>query len=173
MPTLDRRTLLGLGLAGLPGLYAASLLWPRGARAESASAKSCVWLWLNGGPSHIDTFDPKPGTREAGPLKAIRTRVKGMEISEHLPLLAERADRFSLIRSMTSREGNHDRARYLVHSGYAPTPTVLHPSIGGWASKELRRRDLELPRFISIGGPSLGAGFLGVEHAPFVVRTGK
>jgi hypothetical protein len=96
-----------------------------------------------------------------------------MEISEHLPLLADLADRFSLVRSMTSREGNHERARYLVHSGYAPTPTVQHPSIGGWVSKELRRPELELPRFVSIGGPSLGAGFLGVEHAPFVVRGGK
>jgi hypothetical protein len=169
MVRIDRRA----WLAGLPALYAASLFWPRSARAQNASAKSCVWLWLNGGPSHIDTFDPKPGTREAGPFKAIRTRVKGMEICEHLPLLAERADRFSLVRSMTSREGNHDRARYLVHSGYAPTPTVQHPSIGGWASKELSRPDLELPRFVSIGGPSLGAGFLGVEHAPFVVRGGK
>jgi hypothetical protein len=169
----SRRTLLELGLAGLPGLYAASLLSPRAANAETRAAKSCVWLWLNGGPSHIDTFDPKPGTREGGPFRSIRTRAKGMEISEHLPLLGEQADRFSIVRSMTSREGNHDRARYLVHSGYAPTPTVVHPSIGGWASKELRRPELELPRFVSIGGPSLGAGFLGVEHAPFVVRGAK
>jgi hypothetical protein len=169
MPSLNRRTLL----AGLSGLFAASLLSSRKAAAATASAKSCVWLWLNGGPSHIDTFDPKPGTREGGPFKAIATRAKGMQICEHLPLLAERADRFSLVRSMTSREGNHDRARYLVHSGYAPTPTVQHPSLGGWTSKELRRPDLELPRFVSIGGPSLGAGFLGIEHAPLVVRGGK
>jgi hypothetical protein len=65
---LDRRALLGLGLAGLPGLCAASLLSPRSARADGTTAKSCVWLWLNGGPSHIDTFDPKPGTREGGPF---------------------------------------------------------------------------------------------------------
>src|SRR5262245_30671750 len=134
MTRLDRRA----WLAGLPALYAASLMWPRSARAHNARAKSCVCLWLNGGPSHIDTFDPKPATREGGPFTAGRTRVNGMEISEHLPLLAERADRFSVIRSMTSREGNHDRARYLVHSGYAPTPTLQHPPIGGWASKELR-----------------------------------
>ncbi len=96
-----------------------------------------------------------------------------MEISEHLPRLAELGDRFSLIRSMTTREGNHDRARYLVHSGYAPTPTVQHPSLGGWVSRGHRRAELELPRFVSIGGPSLGGGFLGVEHAPFVIRPGK
>jgi hypothetical protein len=173
MTSFDRRALLKTGLVGLPAVYAASLLTARTARAATGRARSCVWLWLNGGPSHIDTFDPKPGKPQGGPFKASKTRAKGMEISEHLPHLAELGDRFSLIRSMTSREGNHDRARYLVHSGYAPTPTVQHPSLGGWTSKELRRGELELPRFVSIGGPSLSAGFLGVEHAPFVIRPGK
>jgi hypothetical protein len=173
MKTLDRRALIRSGVVGVSGLFAASLLFPRRAAAASARARSVVWLWLNGGPSHIDTFDPKPGTPQGGPFKAIKTRAKGMEISEHLPHLAELGDRFSLVRSMTSREGNHDRARYLVHSGYAPTPTVQHPALGAWVSKELSRGGLELPRFVSIGGPSLGGGFLGVEHAPFVLRPGK
>ena len=173
MYDLQRRSFLHLGLVSLPGLFAFSLLRPRSADAALVKARACVWLWLNGGPSHLDTFDPKPGTRNGGPFKAIKTRANGMEISEHLPLLAEQADHFSLIRSMSTGEGNHDRARYLVHSGYAPTPTVQHPSLGGWVSEELPRAGLDLPAFVSVGGPSMDAGFLGAQYAPFIIRPGK
>jgi hypothetical protein len=166
----DRRSLLALGFSGLPTLLAWSLS-ARTARAVPARAKACIWLWLNGGPSHIDTFDPKPGTSAGGPFKAIATRARGVQISEHLPLLAERADDFAIVRSMTSREGNHDRARYLLHSGYAPTPTLAHPSLGAWTAEELPDPNLELPAFVSIGGPSHDGGFLGVQYAPFVVRN--
>src|SRR4051794_36509933 len=173
MSHLHRRSLLQMALFGVPGLGAAGLLAARRADAALATPRACVWLWLNGGPSHLDTFDPKPGTKNGGPFKSIKTHAKGVEISEHLPLLAEQADHFALVRSMTSREGNHDRARYLVHSGYAPTPTVQHPSLGGWVGKELPHDGIELPAFVSIGGPSMGAGFLGVQYAPFIVRPGK
>jgi hypothetical protein len=172
-PAIGRRRFVELGALMLPAWFGLGLLTPRSARAALTQARSCVWLWMNGGPSHIDTFDPKPGTTSGGPFKSLRTRAPGVEICEHLPELADRADRFALIRSMTSREGNHDRARYLVHTGYAPTPTVLHPSMGGWVDKEIDHRDLELPAFVSINGPSMGAGFLGVEHAPFVLRNAE
>ncbi len=137
-------------------------------RKGPPAAMSCIVLWMNGGPSHIDTFDPKRGA-VAGPLKARRTRVPGLEISEHLPQLADQADQFAIIRSMTSKEGNHKRARELVHTGYAPTPTVAHPSMGAWIS-EARQGRTALPSFISIGSASHGAGFLGVHHGPFVLR---
>jgi uncharacterized protein (DUF1501 family) len=127
-------------------------------------------LWLNGGPSHLDTFDPKPGRPTGGPFKAIKTRAPGLTLSEHLPRLAEHGDRLALVRSMTSREGNHNRAQYFVHTGYAPNPTVVHPSLGGWTSARLARPDDELPAFVSIGGPSFGAGFLGVQNGPFVLQ---
>src|SRR5512144_2021990 len=92
---------------------AGALFLPRIAlAAPSSKAKAVIVLWLNGGPSHIDTFDPKPGQATAR-FKAIKTRAKGVELSEHLPLLAEQANHLAIIRSMTSREGNHDRARYL------------------------------------------------------------
>ena len=167
---LDRRRFLGATVSAMPGLLGLSLLGAKTAQAGAARAKACVWLWLNGGPSHIDTFDPKPGTASAGPFKAIRTRAAGVQICEHLPRLADRALDLAIVRSMTSREGNHDRARYLLHSGYAPTPTILHPSLGAWTAEELDHAKLELPAFVSLGGPSMGAGFLGVQHAPFVVR---
>ncbi len=168
---MNRRNFVGLGVGLLPSLFGLGLLVPRSARASVATARSCVWLWMNGGPSHIDTFDPKPNAKGGGPFKALRTRARGIEICEHLPQLADRADRFALLRGMTSREGNHDRARYLVRTGYAPTPTIVHPSLGCWVAEEIDHRELELPAFVSIHGPGAGPGFLGVQHAPLVLRN--
>ena len=90
------------------------------------------------GASQLDTFDPKPDTLNAGPFAAIPTNVEGIQFSEHLPLLAEQAHHLSIIRSMVSREGNHERARYLLHTGYAPTGSVKHPTLGSIASHYLK-----------------------------------
>jgi hypothetical protein len=168
--SITRRHLLQASTSSLAAALASHWLSPSLARAANApKATACIVLWLNGGPSHIDTFDPKPGQPTAR-FKSIKTRAKGLELSEHLPLLAEQASHLALVRSMTSREGNHDRARYLLHTGYIPNPTVRHPSLGGWISHEIGRPDTDIPNFISIGGPSLGAGFLGLQHGPFIVQ---
>ncbi len=166
-----RREML-LGSAGLAGALAASLVSRRGALAQGAAgparkAKACIVLWLNGGPSHLDTFDPKPGSKVGGPFKAIKTRTPGLLFSEHLPRLAEQTHLMIAARG-TSKEGNHQRARYLLHTGYAPNPTVVHPALGGWVSAVAAPKQGELPAFVSIGGPSEGAGFLGVQHGPLV-----
>jgi uncharacterized protein (DUF1501 family) len=123
-------------------------------------------VWLNGGPSHVDTFDPKPG----GKIAPAKTAVDGIFLSEHLPHLGALMGKLTLVRGLTSREGNHDRARHLLHTGYSPTPTVHSPSLGAWISAELTSSS-DLPAFVSIAGPSMGAGFLGVQHGPFVVPT--
>jgi hypothetical protein len=174
LPPFDRRTVLKVGTSALFGALVSRWLSPAGAlaAAPAARAHACVLLWLNGGPSHIDTFDPKPGRATGGPFKAIKARAPGMMLSEHLPLLADRGDRIAVVRSMTSKEGNHGRAQYYVHTGYAPNPTVVHPSLGGWASARLGEPHAELPAFVSIGGPSFGAGFLGVQNGPFVIQKG-
>jgi uncharacterized protein (DUF1501 family) len=93
-----------------------------------------------------------------------------MRLSEHLPRLAERGNQLAVVRGIASKEGNHVRAQYYVHTGYAPNPTVAHPSLGGWVSARLGDAHAELPAFVSIGGPSFGAGFLGVENGPFVLQ---
>jgi hypothetical protein len=170
-PVLDsrapaRRDVLRLGLGALAGLLASRDLEAR-ADAPAAKAKALVVLYMIGGPSHVDTFDPKPGAPGAG-VKAIRTRQRGLEIAQHLPRLAAEAHHLAVVRGMTSKEGNHDRARYLLHTGFAPNPTVVHPSIGAWVSSELAGAT-DLPPFVSLGGPSAGGGFLGVQHDPFVV----
>ena len=167
-----RRTLL-CSTSALFGALVARWLSPLNAAAADArpgKARACILLWLNGGPSHIDTFDPKPGRPTGGPFKAIKSRVPGLMLSEHLPRLAERGDKLAVVRSMSSKEGNHGRAQYYVHTSYAPNPTVVHPSLGGWIGARLGDRSADLPAFVSIGGPSFGAGFLGVQNGPFVLQ---
>jgi uncharacterized protein (DUF1501 family) len=171
--TIDRRTLLRVGASAVFGALVARSVGSRAAFAAAAPTPkkgAVILLWLNGGPSHVDTFDPKPGKPTGGPFKAIKTRAPAIQLAEHFPLLAERADRVALVRSMSSKEGNHARAQYYVHTGYAPNPTVVHPSLGGWVSARGSEPDAELPEFVSIGGPSFGAGFLGVQNGPFVLQ---
>ena len=172
---VDRRGFLRLGVGGFLSFLMAQWLDPTPADAAGKpAAKACILLWMNGGPSHLDTFDPKPGAATGGPFKAINTSAEGVRICEHLPRIAEEARHLAIIRSMTSREGNHQRAQYLMHTGYAPTGTIQHPSLGAWVSEELGDTAAELPNFVSIHGPSIGAGFLGVQYNPFVVtRAGQ
>ena len=124
---LRRRDFVKLGAGGLVGLLLQRLIEPQLARADewaqaprsspAKTGKSCILLWMNGGPSHLDTWDPKPGRRTGGPFKAIKTRAPSIQICEHLPAVADISDRLAIIRGMTSREGNHQRARYLMHTG--------------------------------------------------------
>jgi uncharacterized protein DUF1501 len=173
-PFVNRRSFIAGGLGA--ALSAFIPAWQLRAAAQAASAgknshgKSCILLWMNGGPSHIDTWDPKPGTSSGGKFKAIKTRASGVTISEHLPLLADQAHHLAIVRGMTSKEGNHDRARYLMHTGYSPNPTVMHPALGAWVSEELGDRAADLPSFVSLGGPSHDAGFLGAQFDPLVVQ---
>jgi hypothetical protein len=167
---MDRRNFLKVSGGALAALAASGWLRPRRAgAAPRPAARACIVLWMNGGPSHLDTWDPKPGQKSGGPFKAIPTRAAGVSICEHLPRLAERADALAILRGMTSKEGNHQRAHFLLHTGYAPNPTVQHPSLGAWISEEVGDPKNELPPFVSVQGPSAGAGFLGVQHGPFVV----
>jgi uncharacterized protein (DUF1501 family) len=181
---LTRRNLLRAGVTSGLGLLVSSWL-ERAALADAApgsasasvpanahagKAKSVILLYMNGGPSHIDTWDPKTG-KVAGPAKAIKTNVPGVMISEHMPQLARMANKLAIVRGMTSKEGNHQRAQYLLRTGYSPNPTVAHPSLAAWVAKRFGEPTTGLPGSVSIGGPSIGAGFFGVQYGPFVVQT--
>ena len=154
---LDRRTVLRASMSAMFGALVTRVLSAGEAFAAGPfpKATACILLWLNGGPSHIDTFDPKPGRGVGGPFKAIKTRAPGLTLSEHLPHLAERANEIAIVRSMCSKEGNHGRAQYYVHTGYAPNATLVHPSLGGWTSARLGDPHSPLPSFVSIAGLSL------------------
>jgi hypothetical protein len=162
---LARRQLLR-GAMGMTPFLAGGL---RNARAEvnARPATACILLYMAGGPSHIDTFDPKPGRPTAGPLKALPTSVDGVQIGEHLPRLAERARELAIIRSLTSKEGNHDRARHLMHTSYPPQGGVDHPAFGSVVS-EVRGHE-GLPGYVSIAGPGEDSGFLSAVNSPFPV----
>ncbi len=131
--------------------------------------KSCILLWMAGGPSQFETFDPKPGAETQGSTRAIATAAPGIAIAEHWTKTASVTPELAVVRSMTSKEGNHGRATYLLHTGYAPSGGIVHPGFGSLAASELGPADFDLPHFVSIQGQSAGASFLGVPYAPFVV----
>lgn len=132
-------------------------------------ADHCVILTMNGGMAQTDTFDPKPGTRNAGPLAAIDTAAPGLRFSELLPRLAGEARELAVIRSMVTSEGAHERARYLLHTGYAPSGTVRHPDLGALVAQGKHDEEFDLPAYVAVGGGGLGAGVLGVGYEPFRV----
>jgi hypothetical protein len=144
------------------------------AAAGRKTNKSCILLWMSGGPSHMDTWDLKPESeKNGGEFKPIATSAPGVMISEHLPTVAKNFKHLNVLRSLDSREGNHDRGTYVMHTGYIPNPTVVHPSFGSVCSYELgeRLQNFDLPHYISISTPAMGAGFLGMTHAPFMVQN--
>jgi uncharacterized protein (DUF1501 family) len=127
---------------------------------------------MSGGPSTIDIWDLKPDSPSGGQFKPISTNVDSMQICEHLPLLSKKMDNLSIIRSMSTREADHGRGRYYMHTGYVPNPNIEHPSYGSVISHELLKNTMSqigIPPFISIGGTSIGPGFLGATYAPLVV----
>jgi hypothetical protein len=133
------------------------------------AAKRMILLYMAGGATQFETWAPKAkGTPNMGEAEPINTSVPGIEIGSYLPNVAKVMDDVCVVRSVTSREGNHDRGRYLMHTGYVPNPTVMHPNMGSYVAQEIGKEEAVLPNFVSIGGTQ-GAGFLGVEYDPFVV----
>jgi hypothetical protein len=137
--------------------------------------RSCILLWMNGGPSQMDTFDLKPGHANGGPFRAIPTTAPGVRISEHLPRVARNMQDLALIRAMASREADHGRATYQMRTGYLPGGPVNYPTLGSVMSKELGDEHAELPNFVSIAPYTFFSpaayepGFLGPRYAPLVL----
>lgn len=135
--------------------------------------RSAILLWMGGGPSTIDLWDLKPGAATGGPFKPINTNADGIQICEHLPMLAKNMDKLSIVRNMSTREADHGRGRYYMHTGYVPSTNIEHPSYGSIISHELEDsvQHLNIPLFISIDSGSVGPGFLGMTYSPFVVSN--
>ena len=166
---------LGLGAAGLTGLAALPVsftdLMVLQADELRKRQMACILLWMAGGPSQLETFDPKPGTEHGGSTKAIETSVPGISVAQGWDQTARVMKEITLVRSMTNKEGNHQRATYQLHTGYVPTATVKHPNIGCSIAAELGESKFNLPHIVSIGGPTIGAGYLGAALEPFVVQN--
>lgn len=137
--------------------------------------KACILMWMSGGPPTIDIWDLKPGSKNGGEFKPIATKGE-LQISEHMPKTAQVMNHLSVVRAMSTKEADHGRGRYFMHTAYVPNPTVVHPAFGSVVSYEVgtKRKELEIPAFVSIGGGGSSPGFMGMAHAPFLVdSTGR
>ncbi len=178
---LSRRELLKLSAAGVGGLSLSGWLPVLAARAADAGQKhkACILLWMDGGPSHIDTFDPKPDASSLyrGDLKAITTSVPGIQVSEKFPRLAALMKNMALLRGMSTEEPDHARARVYMHTGYKPgIGGITYPGLGSIVSAELGQPEADLPNFVVTGTPLnkhdflTSPGYLGPRHQPLVLR---
>jgi hypothetical protein len=174
---LSRRDWLRLSAAGITGCSLSGWLarLAAGAASDAQRRRACILLWMDGGPSQIDTFDLKPGHANGGPFREIGTAVPGIRISEHLPLIARHVDRLALVRSMTSKEGDHGLAAAYAHAGYPQRGPIQYPTLGALVAKEVGRADADLPAFVSIApyrvsnSSARSPGFLGPHFAPLIV----
>lgn len=170
--TRRRFTLLGLG-----GLSSIALSPTSSANEGSAGPRprAVILLWLAGGPSQIETFDPKPGKGIGGPTKAIKTSAHGIEIAEGLPLVAEQMQHLALIRSVVGKEGDHERGTVLMKTGRRPEVALTHPSLGAVCAHELPEAGTEIPRYVSIldSDAASRGGFLGQAYDAFRVGDPK
>ncbi len=178
-----RRHWLQLGVAGLAGGSFANLLQLRETCAAHLPANkkpsSCILIWMDGGPTHFETFDPKPEApvEIRGEFQPINTNVSGIQICEHLPQLASIANKYAIVRSVCHNQGNHGAGNHYMMTGAPPRIPVgcgafvsFHPSLGSVAAKE-RPAPHGLPPYFSMPSMSRSGGpnFLGAKYAPFVV----
>lgn len=167
--SLSRRDVLRLATAcgvsfRLPGLDLRAA-----DQRGSERPKSLVVLWLAGGPSQLETWDPHPGGKIGGPTRAIDTTIPGAQIAADYPRLAEQLHRLSIIRSLVSKEGDHERGAYFVKTGYRPDPTTMHPALGAIVTQEIPAPTVEIPTYVAMGSepfPSRG-GYLGNHLDPY------
>ncbi len=181
---LERRRFLtrGIGLtAGALGGWTAvaeqlAISSASKSRDNETRPKNLIFLWLQGGPSQLETFDPHPGKKIGGSIKGVDTSLQGVQISDLLPQTAEVMHLATLVRSLTSKEGDHERATYTMKTGWRPDPTLIHPSIGSVLCHQTEG-NIEIPRHISIlasqwparggyMGPHLDAFQVGDPSAP-------
>ena len=173
MEPLTRRTFVRTAtLAGATWLTPVGHMLARAAEAKpklNATAKSVIVLWMGGGPSQLETFDPHPGKDIAAGSKAIDTKLKGVQLGEGFGNLAEQMEHISLVRSVMSKEGDHERGTYTVKTGFRPDPTVIHPALGAVLCKHLPNTGVDIPRHVSIlpGNWPTRGGYLGDEFNAF------
>lgn len=169
----NRRAFLStLGAGAAAGLAGLSFPDMMALHADEMRKKqmSCILLWMAGGPSQMETFDPKPDHANGGGTKSIATAVEGVRIAEGWNKTAAAMKDIAIIRSMSNREGNHERATYQLHTGYSPSGSVKHPGFGPVTCAEIGDPKFDLPHMVSVNGGTIGAGMLGVQYEPFVVN---
>ena len=166
------KTCLGVGMLPLVGSYVntpCAAITPH----SRARAQHVIYLNMSGAMSHIDTFDPKPGTTSQGPVQPIATNVDGIQLSEFLPNIASQMHNAALVRSVVTSQGAHEQASYLMHTSYQKRGTISHPTFGSWVSKLAGSINSTIPNHVKIGGGGPGAGYLESRHNPVPIGNPK
>jgi hypothetical protein len=171
---LSRRRFVERSAKSLLGVSLLPALGPKVAKAEPGmgKAKSLIFLYMGGGMSHFETFDPKTDSETKGPTTPLKTNVAGIHIANHLPLLAKNMDKMAIIRSMNSTTGVHANGSYLMRTGYRPRATIIHPCLGPWGQELQGRRNKTLPDSVTIstGSNHPGAGFMSAKYKPVPIK---
>lgn len=162
-----------LGVSLLPHALKNELLAAAKTPGQKPTARNVIFLYMSGGMSHIDTFDPKPNADPAvrGDVTAIPTNAEGVFLSQYMPGLAKEMDKATIVRSVSSTQGAHEQGNYLVHTSYSPRGTITHPGLGAWMLRHEGRTNRTLPGSVRIGGGARGggAGFMESKFAPLVI----
>ena len=175
-----RRFLRDLSAASALGVTAGSLGFADALAADAPGlrkrGKAMILLFMAGAPSQFETFDPKPDHEYGGGTDTVQTAIPGVSIAAPWSHVAEAAGEIAFVRSMSNREGNHQRASYQMHTGYAPTGSVRHPALSASVVQQIAPDELALPASVTIGGgrgggDRYGGGFLGVRYDPLAVQT--
>ncbi len=163
------RGLLGVSFGGL--LAASARPGTTISAPTRGRARQVIYLFLRGGMSHLDTLDPKPGKVTQGPVEALRTRADGVLLGRYLPKLADQMDKACIVRSMTSTQGAHPQAQYLMCTSFEKRGTIQHPSLGAWVQRQCGRQNPTLPGHVIVGGGGdlPGAGFFPPQFAPLPI----
>ena len=176
---MDRRHFLKHAATGAavvaPGMSFLSNISAQAAELKKKN-KSLIILWMGGGPATIDLWDMKPDSVNGGEHKPKSTAASGVQITEHLPTVAKQFKNLSIIRSLTTSEGDHNRGTFLMNTGRVPNPLSEFPHIGSVLSSQYSQdleamKSMDLPLFISVGGGRVGPGFLGMKYSSFNVRN--
>jgi hypothetical protein len=180
MHSLDRRCFLRAGTASLAISLSGWLgQLARAAAQDPKRKRSCILLWMSGGPATIDLWDLKQGHANGGPYREIATKAPGLKIGQHLPKIAEFGDRLAVLRGMSTKEGDHGRATYLLRTGTLPQGGIDFPTLGALVAKELHSATSDLPPFVAIAPQrglaqnAFGPGFLGPQFGPLIVADGQ
>lgn len=168
-------TMLGVGL--LPEVFtskAHAAFEGSSKLKQAATAKNVIYLYMSGGQSHMDTWDPKEGVETAGPTKPIKTSADGVRISEYLPLTAQQMHHATVINSLTSTQGAHEQGNYMMHTSYTLRGTIRHPGMGAWLNVfQPGTGNSTLPNYVYVGNDSRhpGAGFFPAVNGPLFVNN--
>ncbi|HQW29133.1 MAG TPA: DUF1501 domain-containing protein, partial [Verrucomicrobiales bacterium] len=145
---------------------------PRSFQAQDgAKAKNLIYIFLSGGMTHLDTFDPKKSSDVMGGTEILDTAVDNMKFGMHLKELAKQADKIAVINSMMSTNGAHEQGQYIMRTGYEKRATIVHPTMGPWAETLLGKRGEILPDSVLIGESTSNAGFMDPSLSPLPIAN--